>query len=278
MNQLEESSERPRGRFRLATVAEPSKEKCFVHPEQPSVSTLKRSEGSKAADNNRRIAELSQALLPPPPPSLVVRPVGPRRTLLLATPLAFPDGVTTVGSDHIHDDDEQSQQEQGSEGEEEDDDANNQNAALDGSPKSHIRRDERRESIPCEPMVHYGGFESVGKPQSMANGSSSVFRNDPNDADDMNFRSPIAYKPSSSMAGSRSLRCRSPLSSLAPEKSDEGELDEPNWTIGQFQRYLDVLDFLQDACGSSEDQELCVSADRLGQMERLLTSLLPPGV
>ncbi|RLN93109.1 hypothetical protein BBJ28_00011490 [Nothophytophthora sp. Chile5] len=274
MNQLEESSERPRGRFRLATVAEPSKEKRSIHPEQPSVSTLKRSESSEAADNNRRVAALSQTLLPPPPPSLGVRPVESRRTLLLAAPLAFPDGVTMVDSDHIQDDDEQSQQEQDSEGE----DANNQDAALDGSPKSRSRRDERRESISCEPMVHYGGFESVGKPQSMANGSSSVFRNDPGDADDMNFRSPIAYKPSSSMAGSHNLRCRSPLSSLAPEKSDAGELGEPNWTIGQFQRYLDVLDFLQDACGSSEDQELCVSADRLGQMERLLTSLLPPGV
>lgn len=65
------------------------------------------------------------------------------------------------------------------------------------------------------------------------------------------------------------------MSALARDEVGRG--DEPSWTIQEFQEYLGMLELLQEVCSSSEGDELCLSADSLGQMERLLTSLLPQG-
>ena len=55
---------------------------------------------------------------------------------------------------------------------------------------------------------------------------------------------------------------------------------EPSWTLQELEDYLGMLELLQDVCSDAEDAEgdMWLSADCLGQMERLLTSLLPQGV
>ncbi|KAG2780677.1 hypothetical protein JG687_00011489 [Phytophthora cactorum] len=124
----------------------------------------------------------------------------------------------------------------------------------------------------CEPMVSYDGFQSVGKPFSMA---PLPFELADHDDDIVNARSPIICKPSSN-ARSAAL---SPTCVSALARNDvKSDSREPSWTIQEFQEYLGMLELLQDVCCSSKGGEMCLSADNLGQMERLLTSLLPQGV
>jgi hypothetical protein len=179
-------------------------------------------------------------------------------------PPPAPSSVKTAkhnGPEIDQDDDEQSQQRQDSElsgGHDGDYSGNNQGAAL---------------GTACEPMVTYDGFESVGKPF----GSAARFGlGDDDDDDVVNIRSPIVCKPS----GSRSSRAMSPtcvsaLARDAVENDREDDLEEPSWSIQEFQEYLGMLELLQEACSNSE--EMSLSADSLSQMERLLTALLPQG-
>ncbi|KAG7395058.1 hypothetical protein PHYBOEH_004255 [Phytophthora boehmeriae] len=123
----------------------------------------------------------------------------------------------------------------------------------------------RRESAACEPMVHYDGFDSVGIPK-LAFG-------DDGDEDFVNFQSPVIGKPPTAGSSSWSPKCVS-----AVTQSDSDAIQEPSWSIQEFQQYLAMLELLQDVCGSSEGDEVSLSANSLGQMERLLTALLPSKV
>ncbi|ETN23733.1 hypothetical protein PPTG_00264 [Phytophthora nicotianae INRA-310] len=146
--------------------------------------------------------------------------------------------------DH-HDDDKQTQQEQ---------DNGNQLVFSDA----------------CEPMVNYDGCKSVGKPFSMTSQLAD------HEDDVVNVRSPIICKSSSSArSAALSPTC---VSSLARNDAVKSDSREPSWTIQEFQEYLGMLELLQDVCCTSEGGEMRLSADNLGQMERLLTSLLPQGV
>ncbi|KAL3662432.1 hypothetical protein V7S43_012757 [Phytophthora oleae] len=115
-----------------------------------------------------------------------------------------------------------------------------------------------------EPMVNYDGFESVGEP---------FFSRFDEDEDVVNVRSPIICKLSGTRGTTSSPTC---VSALSREKVVKD--DEPSWTIQEFQEYLGMLELLQDVCSNSGGEEMCLSAASLGQMERLLTSLLPQGV
>ncbi|KAF4037821.1 hypothetical protein GN244_ATG10071 [Phytophthora infestans] len=147
-----------------------------------------------------------------------------------------------------HEDDKQTQQEQ------------------DGKLNADYNGNQLVFNDVCEPMVNYDGFQSVGKPFSVAALAD-------HDDDVVNARSPIVCKPGSTARSTMlSPTC---VSSLA---RNDGVKSEPSWTIQEFQEYLSMLELLQDACCASEDGEMRLSADNLGQMERLLTSLLPQGV
>ncbi|KAG7378066.1 hypothetical protein PHYPSEUDO_010601 [Phytophthora pseudosyringae] len=129
----------------------------------------------------------------------------------------------------------------------------------------------------CEPMVSYDGFKSVGKPFGVAALPRFGLVAD-DDEDVVNVRSPVMCKPTSSNARSATLSptCVSALARNEVVKRDV--LLEPSWSIQEFQEYLGMLELLQDVCSNSEGEEMCLSADSLSQMERLLTSLLPQGV
>ncbi|GMF34182.1 unnamed protein product [Phytophthora fragariaefolia] len=161
-----------------------------------------------------------------------------------------------------HDDDEQRQQERKScHG---GDDCGNQRAPNDSSDDA------------CEPMVCYDGFESVGKPLGVA-GLSRFALVDDADEDVVNVRSPINCKPVGAGSACTRSATPSPTCVSALTRDEDVRTDEPSWTIQEFQEYLGMLELIQDVCGNSEGDEMYLSADSLGQMERLLTSLLPQG-
>ncbi|GMF16959.1 unnamed protein product [Phytophthora lilii] len=169
------------------------------------------------------------------------------------------------GPEVDHEDDEQSRQEQDSERAGRDGDYSGNQRGLDGSSDDA-----------CEPMVNYDGFESVGKPFGFGRFALA----EDGDDDVVNVRSPIICKPSgSSTACSRTLSptCVSALARDEVVRRGE-ETNKPSWTIQEFQEYLAMLELLQEVCSNAEGEEMCLSADSLGQMERLLTSLLPQGV
>ena len=124
----------------------------------------------------------------------------------------------------------------------------------------------------CRVMVNFAAFEPVSKPFEMPQLSDG-------DEDVVNVRSPIMCKPSISNARSTSLSptCVSALARDEVVKSNV-DYDEPSWTIQELKEYLGMLELLQDVSSDAEGGEMCLSADCLGQMERLLTSLLPQGV
>ncbi|OWZ05839.1 hypothetical protein PHMEG_00021995 [Phytophthora megakarya] len=119
-------------------------------------------------------------------------------------------------------------------------------------------------------MVNYDGFESVGT----FNSALPCFELGDHEDDVVHVRSPIICKPSANTR--RSTLSPTCVSALGREKTDEFNM--PSWTIQEFQEYLGMLELLEDVCGDAEGEELRLSADNLGQMERLLTSLLPQGV
>ncbi|KAL4156367.1 hypothetical protein PRNP1_005398 [Phytophthora ramorum] len=126
-----------------------------------------------------------------------------------------------------------------------------------------------------EPMVNYDGFESLGRSFGTACLTRFVLADDDGDDDVVNVRSPIICKPASSNdACSRSATLSPTCVSALGHDEVQGSA-EPSWTIQEFQEYLGMLEMLEEVCSSSE---MCLSADSLGQMERLLTSLLPQGV
>ncbi|CAH0479946.1 unnamed protein product [Peronospora belbahrii] len=120
-------------------------------------------------------------------------------------------------------------------------------------------------------MVNFDGFGSLCEPFAMP-------RFNDGDKDVGTVRSAIMCKPLSLNAPSFSLSptCVSALARDEVVKSDT-DFDEPSWTIQEFQEYLGMLELLQDVSSDAEGGEMCLSADCLGQMERLLTSLLPQG-
>ncbi|CAI5735568.1 unnamed protein product [Peronospora farinosa] len=126
----------------------------------------------------------------------------------------------------------------------------------------------------CKVMVNFNGFEPVpvGNPFAFP-------RFNDGDEDIVNVRSPIICNPSTSNARSASLSptCVSALARDEVVKSDT-DYDEPSWTIQEFKEYLGMLELLQNVSCDAEGGEMCLSANCLGQMERLLTSLLPQGV
>ncbi|EGZ12398.1 hypothetical protein PHYSODRAFT_517690 [Phytophthora sojae] len=125
-------------------------------------------------------------------------------------------------------------------------------------------------------MVSYDGFELLGQTFGVA-GLPRFALADHEDDDVVNVRSPIICKPASSDAACTRSATLSPTCVSALARDEVGRGDEPSWTIQEFQEYLGMLELLQEVCSSSEGDELCLSADSLGQMERLLTSLLPQG-
>ncbi|KAE9002275.1 hypothetical protein PF005_g18863 [Phytophthora fragariae] len=153
-----------------------------------------------------------------------------------------------------HEGDEQSQQERLS-----------RRAGHDGDYSGNQHGPNGSSDDACEPMVTYDGFETLGQ-------SFDLPRFDDGDEDVVNVRSPIICKPASSRSATLSPTC---VSALARDEVVHG--DDPSWTIQEFREYLGMLDLLQEVCSSSEGGEMCLSADSLGQMERLLTSLLPQG-
>ncbi|TDH71860.1 hypothetical protein CCR75_001052 [Bremia lactucae] len=98
------------------------------------------------------------------------------------------------------------------------------------------------------------------------------------DEDTVSIRSPIICKATSLKAPSatRSPTCVSALAYNHVATHDQDVL-EPSWTIQEFQEYLSMLELLQDVCqdGGHTNGEIQLSAGSLGQMERLLLSLLP---
>uniref|UniRef100_M4B2W5 Uncharacterized protein n=1 Tax=Hyaloperonospora arabidopsidis (strain Emoy2) TaxID=559515 RepID=M4B2W5_HYAAE len=99
------------------------------------------------------------------------------------------------------------------------------------------------------------------------------------DGDVANVCLPILCKPTN-----LNVRSATPsptcVSALARDEAVTSAADgsEPSWTSQEFQEYLTMLELLQDVCSDAEGGDMCLSADCLGQMERLLTSLLPQGV
>ncbi|CAI5727231.1 unnamed protein product [Peronospora destructor] len=100
----------------------------------------------------------------------------------------------------------------------------------------------------CKVMANFDGFEPIGKPFAMPRFTPSL-----------------------------SPTCVSALARNEVVKSN-ADYDKPSWTIQEFKEYLGMLELLQDVSSDAEGGEMCLSADCLGQMERLLTSLLPQGV
>ncbi|CAI5723071.1 unnamed protein product [Hyaloperonospora brassicae] len=96
------------------------------------------------------------------------------------------------------------------------------------------------------------------------------------DADLATVCLPIVCNPTSSSSATPSPTCVSAVFA----RDDAGPSGEPSWTLQELQDYLGMLELLQGVCSDAEDAEgdMWLSADCLGQMERLLTSLLPQGV
>uniref|UniRef100_A0AAV1VE39 Uncharacterized protein n=1 Tax=Peronospora matthiolae TaxID=2874970 RepID=A0AAV1VE39_9STRA len=99
------------------------------------------------------------------------------------------------------------------------------------------------------------------------------------DGDVANVCLPILCKPTS-----LNVRSATPsptcVSAFARDEAVTSAADgsEPSWTSQEFQEYLTMLELLQDVCSDADGGDMCLSADCLGQLERLLTSLLPQGV
>lgn len=253
MNQLEAPTRdcaQREDEFLLATAAESTKESAHA-PERPATTSPEKS------SHNNSAASSPAKMFPPPPP---VELSEARRSLRLSSPTEL-DKHEQPEVDQDVEDVEDERMEEGNQGE--------LDAVLYSACASSSAR---RESVSCEPMVCYDGFESVGKPTSRALPHLAF---DDGEDDVVNFRSPIVCKPSGARSSTLSPTCVSAL--VRGDRDATDKLAEPSWSIEEFQQYLDMLDMLQEVC-SSDGEEMSLSADSLGTMERLLTLLLPPGV
>lgn len=120
-------------------------------------------------------------------------------------------------------------------------------------------------------MVSYDGFEADNNLVPFT--SLSCCKQSDHDEDVVTVRSPILCKPGNPTPRDATVSPTS-ISAHAFDSRDMKAL-APSWTISEFQEYMAMLELLQDECNNSKDSAICLSVERLGHMERLLTLLLP---